>query len=73
VVAEFEVQDVTGAAADDLQPDAGSSTRRSGARTEARGIAARLGTAQGLRDAVVLREIFGPPRSMQPNDRQTVG
>jgi len=28
--------------------------------------AARLATQQGLRDAIVLREIFGPPRSMQP-------
>lgn len=26
----------------------------------------RLRTAQGLRDAIVLREIFGAPRSMQP-------
>ena len=25
----------------------------------------RLATRQGLRDAIVLREIFGPPRSMQ--------
>ena len=29
-------------------------------------LAARLATQQGLRDAIVLREIFGPPRSMQP-------
>ncbi|MEO5722416.1 MAG: hypothetical protein ABIR71_13230 [Chthoniobacterales bacterium] len=28
--------------------------------------ASRLGTQQGLREAIVLREIFGPPRSMQP-------
>ncbi len=33
-----------------------------------RGLAARLATAEGLRDAIVLREIFGPPRSMQPLD-----
>ena len=26
---------------------------------------ARLATKQALRDAIVLREIFGPPRSMQ--------
>ena len=32
------------------------------------GVVARLGTSQGLRDAIVLREIFGPPRSMQPFD-----
>lgn len=28
----------------------------------------RLRTAEGLRDAIVLREIFGPPRSLQPLD-----
>ncbi|MDQ6625925.1 MAG: hypothetical protein M3Y69_07285 [Verrucomicrobiota bacterium] len=34
------------------------------------GLAARLANADGLRDAIVLREIFGPPRSMQPlNER----
>ena len=70
---EFEVQDVTGAAAEALQADGPSSGRRTRAPAEPRGIAARLATAQGLRDAVVLREIFGPPRSMQPIDRQTVG
>jgi hypothetical protein len=31
-----------------------------------RGLRARLATAEGLRDAIILREIFGPPRSMQP-------
>ena len=28
----------------------------------------KLGTPQDLRTAIVLREIFGPPRSLQPND-----
>jgi hypothetical protein len=28
----------------------------------------RLASPQGLRDAIVLREIFGPPRSLQPAD-----
>ena len=28
----------------------------------------RLASPQGLRDAIILREIFGPPRSMQPFD-----
>lgn len=32
----------------------------------------RLGTSQGLRDAIVLREIFGPPRSLQPLAGNTV-
>ena len=30
-----------------------------------RGLVERLATSQGLRDAIVLREIFGPPRSLQ--------
>ncbi len=30
------------------------------------GIAARLRTSEGLREAVILREILGPPRGMQP-------
>ncbi len=43
----------------------GGDTRKRDART---GVAARLATSEGLRDAIVLREIFGPPRSMQPLD-----
>jgi hypothetical protein len=31
-------------------------------------IARLLRTTSGLRDAIILREIFGPPRSMQPFD-----
>jgi hypothetical protein len=31
-------------------------------------IAAMLGSTSGLRDAIILREIFGPPRSLQPLD-----
>lgn len=31
-------------------------------------IAALLRSTSGLRDAIILREIFGPPRSMQPLD-----
>jgi hypothetical protein len=27
-----------------------------------------LRSTSGLRDAIILREIFGPPRSMQPLD-----
>lgn len=32
------------------------------------GLAARLANAQGARDAIVLREIFGPPRGLQTSD-----
>jgi len=31
-------------------------------------IAGMLGSTSGLRDAIILREIFGPPRSLQPLD-----
>lgn len=31
---------------------------------------ARLTTSQGLREAVILREIFGPPRSMQSSEER---
>ncbi len=34
--------------------------------TAPREIAARLATPEGLREVIILREIFGPPRSMQP-------
>ena len=33
-----------------------------------RDLATMLRSASGLRDAIILREIFGPPRSMQPLD-----
>jgi hypothetical protein len=41
-----------------------------GSKTPARkgDIAALLRSTSGLRDAIVLREIFGPPRSLQPLD-----
>jgi hypothetical protein len=32
----------------------------------------KLGTPQDLRNAIVLREIFGPPRSLQPFDLNSV-
>jgi hypothetical protein len=42
--------------------------RRSGKVTQADTFASRLKTAQSLRDAIILREILGPPRSLQPID-----
>jgi len=59
--ANFEVRDI------DESIPARTST------SSPQGIAARLLTAQGLRDAVVLREILGPPRSMQPFSHGTLG
>lgn len=55
----YDVQDVTGA----TQP---GSVVRQQAITAPAGWAARLASAEGARDAIILREIFGPPRSMQP-------
>ena len=61
--AEFEVRDITEGAYEVAEPTGSGSTRAAAPLT---GIAARLANRQGLRDAIVLREIFGPPRSMQP-------
>ncbi len=56
----FEVRDLDEALLEE-------SPRREGAKKigdAAPGLAARLATSEGLRDAMVLREIFGAPRSM---------
>jgi hypothetical protein len=34
-------------------------------REQPNGFATLLGSTSGLRDAIILREIFGPPRSLQ--------
>jgi hypothetical protein len=65
--AEFEVRDIADGAYEVAEPvGSGGSREADRAAAPLTGIAARLATRQGLRDAVVLREIFGPPRSMQP-------
>ena len=61
----YEVDRQIGDEDETLVPAGQLAKSRAGA---ARGLAARLATSQGLRDAIVLREIFGPPRSMQPLD-----
>lgn len=67
--ADFEVQDVLGAAAEQETSATRQKKRRADqSPKQPRGIAARLANAESLRDAIVLREIFGPPRSMQPLD-----
>lgn len=73
--AEFEVRDLSEAMADDLAAEQRSRQAAARARTDVpeTSVAARLATTQGLRDAMVLREIFGPPRSMQPLGRQIAG
>lgn len=59
---EFEVQDFDAFA---IRSNAESPSESS--------LVGRLATGQGLRDAIILREIFGPPLSMQPLTRTTVG
>ena len=65
---EFEVRDVA-EAIEELSPMGGAKGRsQTRGTTPQLTLAARLRSAEGLRDAIVLREIFGPPRSMQPVD-----
>jgi hypothetical protein len=58
----FEVRDIGAPIASDLSADS------SRAATKQQGLMIKLASAQGLRSAIVLREIFGPPRSLQPLD-----
>jgi len=60
--AGFEVRDLSAQTPSDLVPVA----RRTAA--EPQSLSVRLRSPQGLRDAIVLREIFGPPRSLQTLD-----
>jgi hypothetical protein len=66
---EFTVRDVEEAAAEAFVTQ--ESRRASGAAVAASqpSLVERLGTHGGLRDAMVLREIFGPPRSLEPLER----
>lgn len=58
----FEVRDIGVPIVSDLS---GGSRR---AATEQQGLLIKLASTQGLRSAIVLREIFGPPRSLQVLD-----
>jgi hypothetical protein len=58
---DFEVRDV--AMQSSSEPTAYS--RPSSAPSSLR---SKLASPHGLRDAIILREIFGPPRSLQPPD-----
>ena len=60
--AVFEVHDLGVASLEDLSPEG----RRAAARQRA--LIPDLTSPQSLRSAIVLREIFGPPRSLQPPD-----
>ena len=62
----FEVHDVARQTSSEPAPKTRSV---SAARFDPR---VKLGTSQDLRTAIVLREIFGPPRSLQPFDLNSV-
>ena len=59
--AGFEVRDIDA----QTSPDSRAPDRRP---AEQRGLIFQLTSALSLRSAIVLREIFGPPRSLQPLD-----
>lgn len=60
--ADFEVRELTRQASSEPVPDV---RRAAGSQLATR---LKLGTPEDLRTAIVLREIFGPPRSLQPLD-----
>ncbi len=66
----FEVHVVEGRAEESLKPTA---LVRPTSVASSVGWAARLASADGQRDAIVLREIFGAPRSLQPLDLHSLG
>jgi hypothetical protein len=59
--ASFEVRDLSAPSSSDLAPEL------SRANTP-QSLSDKLRSPQGLRDAIILREIFGPPRSLQALD-----
>jgi len=58
--ASFEVRDLSAQTSSDSGPE------RRRATAEQQGFLLKLRSNQDLRNAIVLREIFGPPRSLQP-------
>jgi hypothetical protein len=64
--AAFEVHDVARQTSSEHVPETSAAPP---ARFDPR---VKLGTPQDLRTAIVLREIFGPPRSLQPFDFSSV-
>ena len=69
MAAQFEVQQIDEPTEEASHSGGAGHGKRSAARqSSAFTLAARLASQEGLRDAIVLREIFGPPRSMQPLD-----
>ena len=59
---DFEVRDVV------MQTSSDPSAYSRPMETEPSSLRSKLTSPQGLRDAIILREIFGPPRSLQAPD-----
>jgi len=72
-LAEFEVWSIDEGREESAMEAAGEAGREQRGKVAGTSLRARLATSEGLRDAMILREIFGPPRSMLPLDRQMVG
>ena len=69
VATDFEVRNFAEPLPGDAPSELGGLARERGVQEvpdSSAGLRARLATKQALRDAIVLREILGPPRSMQP-------
>jgi hypothetical protein len=59
---DFEVRDLA------MQSSSEPSTYSRPLEVAPSSMRSKLASTQGLRDAIILREIFGPPRSLQPPD-----
>ena len=68
--AMFEVREVGIKSADEQRSPVATLRQRAAVSpaTLRKGFAARFATVEGLRDAIVLREIFGPPRGLESAD-----
>jgi hypothetical protein len=69
---EFEVRDLDRDSAESNAPRK-KDPKVAMSQSATSSLATRLATPEGLRDAIVLREIFGPPRSMQRLEPQPFG
>jgi hypothetical protein len=66
---EFNVRDIDEAAIEAESVRSGLERAAAARSGSGRSVIERLATHEGLRDAMVLREIFGPPRSLEPLER----
>ena len=73
--ADFDVRDIDGGYEDVWRsaPGGRKAAAADPAATMPATLAARLRNKEALRDAIILREVFGPPRSMQPLEPEPRG